>query len=47
MDNKLDKILAETKPIEFINDLLDYITDPNLGGVRLGAATDTPRISTQ
>src|SRR6266446_4822177 len=33
MNNKLDKILTEIKPLEFINDLLDYLTDPNLGGV--------------
>jgi len=33
MDNKLDKILAETKPGKLISNLVDYVTDPDLGGV--------------
>jgi len=29
----LESILTETKPISFINDLADFIVDPNIGGV--------------
>jgi len=29
----LESILTETKPNRFINDLVDYIVDPNIGGV--------------
>jgi len=29
----LESILTGTKPISFINDLADFIVDPNIGGV--------------
>ena len=32
-DKTLEMILAETKPNEFINDLSDFVINPNIGGV--------------